>query len=136
MAKKTVTRTPEEQVAADAQELLQLRSQIKEWEAKCKEVEQRLAAWYEETGDLTPGGLVQVQTRNNPVKLVGAEGKRKEMLVEKLIKELPAGYVKESKSLDLGRIYASLDSDPAVRALINESGLQLVQETSLVFKAI
>jgi hypothetical protein len=136
MAKKNITRTPEEQAAADAQELLHLRSQIKEWEAKVKEIENKLAAWYGETGDASIGGLVQVQERNNPVKLIGAEGKRKELLVERLIKELPAGYVKESKSLDLGRIYASLDSDPSVRALLNEAGLQVVQETSLVFKAI
>jgi hypothetical protein len=136
MAKKTVTRTPEEQATADAQELIQLRSQIKEWEAKAKEVEQKLAAWYKETGDANIGGLVQVQERNNPVKLVGAEGKRRDMLIERLLKELPTGYVKESKSLDLGRIYASLDSDPSVRALLNEAGLQVVQETSLVFKAV
>lgn len=136
MAKKNITLSPEQQAAADAQELLQLRSQIKELEAKSKEIEQKLATWYTETGDANIGGLVQVQERNNPVKLIGAEGKRREMLVERLIKELPGDYVKQSKSLDLGRIYASLESDPSVRALLNEAGLSVVQETSLVFKAI
>lgn len=128
--------TPEEQMTADAQEYLHINDRISELEAQKAAVKERLENWYRETGQVDLGGLLTVQERNNPVKISGATGKRLEMLLEKLMKELPAGYVKEQKKLDLSRMYASVDVDPVVRALLNEAGLSLVQETCVVLKAV
>lgn len=135
-ARNAAPPTPEEQAILDAEDYLRLKSQIAGLEEILKTTGERICAYYKETGRADIGGLLAIQERNNPVKITGANGKRLDMLLERLMKELPEGYVKEQKKLDLGRMFASLDSDPALRALLNEAGLKLEQETSLVLKAI
>ena len=137
MAKKNIVvaeLTNEEKAMRDAQELLQLRSQIKEKEAQVEEVEKRLKSHYAAFGADIFGGLLTVQERNNPVRLEGADGKRLDALKAKLLKELPSMYVKEKRELDLGLLHASIESDPVVRAMMSEAGLRLTQGISLVFK--
>lgn len=133
---KTIELTPEMQAEADAKALLEHRRIVLEHEAKIQEIEDRLEDYYKITGYSEIAGVLSVQERNNPPRIEGATGKRLEMLKERLIRELPVDYIKESKSLDLSRMDASLDSDPVLRAMLHEAGLRIERKTTIVFKAI
>lgn len=134
--KKDVALTPEAQAELDAKKLLEIRAEMKGLAELEKEVIDRLMDFFSEHDTKEVGGLVKLVERLNPPKLVGADGKRLEALKNKLITELPKMYVKESASLDLGLILASLDSDPALKAQLQVTGLQIVQEPSFSIKAL
>ncbi len=135
-SRNTAERTPAEQAAKDAQQLLDIRQEMKDLAELEAEVIERLKAYCQESGEKEVGGLVKLVERLNPPKLVGADGKRLEALKNKLVTELPKMYIKESATLDLGLILASLDSDPALKAQLQVTGLQIVQESSASFKAV
>lgn len=136
MAKKTVTLSPSQQLENDARSLLDYRKSIVELESKIVEIEARLKAHYSSTGDTEVAGLIAFTQRVNPPRLDGATGKRMEMLKEKLLRELPSDYVRTSNSLDIGRMEASVSSDPILRAMLNESGLKITRTTSISIKDI
>lgn len=126
--------TPAEEADQAAAMLLEVRQQLTELEKLEKQLTERLVSFAKETGSWGIGS-VKVVERLNPAKLIGAEGKRFEALKAKLVSELPGMYVRESKTLDLGLMLASIDADAALRALLNEAGLKVVQETSYQVKA-
>lgn len=136
-AKKTARNLTQGDIAArNAQRLLDLRGAKSELEAQIEEVEDALIEHYDNTGETVIAGLLTVVERNNAPRISGAEGKRREMLLEKLIQELPTGYVREKRDLDIARMYASVDVDPTLRSLMKEAGLQFEQTRSIIFKAL
>jgi hypothetical protein len=132
---KNTEMTPEEQVAMYAQNYLHTCERIAQLEEDKAALKEHLEDYYQETKNANIAGLLTVQERASGVKLTGASGKRMDMLKEQLIRELPKGYVKEEMKLDLGRMYASVDTDASLRALLREAGLNLEQNTIIVLKA-
>lgn len=128
--------TPEQQAELDANRIAEIKREIETLDAELTETQDRLLEWAKANEKSELFGLFTVVQRQNPPKLVGATGKLLEMHTEKLLTELDAQYVSEKKSLDLKRIQAALDTDPALAALLKVKGLSIVQESSTNLRKI
>ncbi len=134
--KEAIAPTAEQQAEMDAQRIVDIRKQMEDLDAELSLVQERLLGWATENGKTELFGKFNVVERQNAPKLVGATGKLLEMHTEKLLAELDAQYVSEKKSLDIKRIAAALDSDPALAALLKVKGLSIVQESSTSLRKI
>ncbi len=132
-ASKNIPLTAEEKSRANAAQIVALRHQKAQLEEEITGLEDELRAYVLETGEKVIGPLMAYE-RQNPPKLVGATGKKLEVLVAQLTKQLPEEFWK--RKLELTTILASIDSDANLRAQLLSKGLSIEQGSGWHFKVI
>lgn len=128
--------TPEQQAELDANRIVEIRQKMEDLDAELSLTQERLLDWAKANQKTELFGVFTVVQRQNVPKLVGATGKLLEMHTEKLLTELDPQFISEKKSLDLKRIQAALETDPALAALLKVKGLSVVQESSTSLRKI
>ena len=81
--------TPEQAIYTKAEQYLLTCESIAGLNKEKDILKTELGEWYADNGGEAIGGLLTVQERTTPVKITGASGKRKEMLIEQLMQETP-----------------------------------------------
>jgi hypothetical protein len=115
-----------------AQRLLDLRAKIKAMEQQEVELIAELRAYVKDTGAKDVGNL-QAYEKTSAAKLEGLENKALKVAQEQLINSLDPTYVK--KALDVGKMFAALQTDKALVGHLAEKGLKITQGVDIYFKA-
>jgi hypothetical protein len=115
-----------------AQELLAVRHQQVELKEREPALVEELREHVKSTGEKEIGGLLAYE-RTGAAKLEGLENKAMKVAEEQLMNGLDGTYVK--RSLDVGKMFAALQTDKALVGHLAEKGLKIVQSTELYFKA-
>lgn len=126
-AKKAVEPTIDDK----ANELINVRAQIKQLQEKESVLQSELKAEVLASGRTDFGDVIAYE-RTGVAKLEGLENKALKVATEQLINSLDPTYVK--KTLDVGKMYAALQTDKSLLGHLAEKGLKITQQTDWYFK--
>jgi hypothetical protein len=115
-----------------AENLLLTRAKIKELQEKEATLVQELRDYVKETGAKDIGNLLAYE-KTGAAKMEGLENKALKVAQEQLLNSLDTTYVK--KSLDIGKMYAALQTDKALLGYLAEKGLKITQGVDIYFKS-
>lgn len=114
-----------------ADKLRSIAIEMKNLEQVKKDIESQLRAYVSATGTTDLGVLVAYE-KSKPAKLVGAEGKRLDMMVEEIMNTFP-DYTK--RSLNVTDIAKNIETDETIAGFLENLGLGIEQEVEWYFKS-
>jgi ferritin len=132
MSKASAKKTPHQIAVEDAARLVELRNWMKTVAEEEEDLKLRLTEYVDSTGE-TDLVHVVAQVKNGPPTLQGATGKKKEVLVEQLLSELPQCG---KTQLDLMKVEALAESDVNVKNALKAKGLSIERSTGYTFKTV
>lgn len=119
------------QATQKADKLRSIAIEIKNLEQVKKDLEAQLRLYVAETGNKDLGPIVAYE-KAKPAKLVGAEGKRLEMMQEEIMNTFP-DYTK--RSLNITDMAKNVETDTILQDFLEQLGLGIEQEVELYFKS-
>lgn len=119
------------QATQKADKLRSIAIEIKNLEQVKKDLEAQLRLYVIETGNKDLGPIVAYE-KAKPAKLVGAEGKRLEMMQEEIMNTFP-DYTK--RSLNITDMAKNVETDTILQDFLEQLGLGIEQEVELYFKS-
>jgi hypothetical protein len=133
MAKKALVElTPREQALKNAIQFANVKAQISLLEKELEALKQSLGEYVSDTGEIDLGAVTVSEAQGQP-KIVGASGKKLDLLIGQIIAEFPA--LCEQK-LNVGLLQIESTNNVNLRNSLLAKGLEIVSTRDIRFKVV